>query len=90
MKSPPLTVIERDILKALANGLQSKEIADMIQRSTATVEHYIRDLFNKFQVQTRPQLVAHAFVYDILKKNDVAVWQGSLYEPSGSTLVFAG
>jgi len=48
------------ILRDLAEGLQSKEIAGHIDCSRATVEFYIRRLFVKFEAQSRAQLVIKA------------------------------
>jgi DNA-binding NarL/FixJ family response regulator len=48
------------ILRDLAQGLQSKEIAGHIDCSRSTVEFYIRRLFVKFEAQSRAQLVFKA------------------------------
>ena len=53
--------MEQAIVEALADGLQSKEIADRIGRSTATVEFRIRVLYVKMSARSRAQLVARAF-----------------------------
>lgn len=63
---PGLTTIERQILNAVAQGLQSKEIAIHIDRSRATVEGYIRILYAKFGARSRAHLVAAAFRSGIL------------------------
>ena len=56
-----LTLHELMVLRALANGAQSKEIAEYINRSRGTVEFYIRGLFAKLNARSRPHLVAQAF-----------------------------
>jgi DNA-binding CsgD family transcriptional regulator len=61
-----LTLRELMVLRALANGAQSKEIADHINRSRGTVEFYIRGLFAKLNARSRPHLVAQAFRIGLL------------------------
>jgi DNA-binding NarL/FixJ family response regulator len=56
-----LTQHEVAILRALADGAQSKEMAALIKRSRGTVEFYIRSLFLKLNARSRPHLVAQAF-----------------------------
>ncbi len=53
--------MEQSIVEALANGFQSKEIADRIGRSAATVEFHIRNLYAKLNARSRAQLVARAY-----------------------------
>jgi DNA-binding NarL/FixJ family response regulator len=61
-----MSPIEVALLAGLANGLQSKELAQEIGRSTATVELYIRNLFLKFDARSRSHLVALAFCAGVL------------------------
>lgn len=61
MLSGELSTIEVAIVNGLANGLQSKEIATEIGRSTATVEFHIRILYAKLDARSRSQLVARAY-----------------------------
>lgn len=61
-----LTAMELQILGGLADGLQSKEIASRIGRSTATVEFHIRALYLKFRARSRAHLVAHAYDHEYL------------------------
>jgi DNA-binding NarL/FixJ family response regulator len=56
-----LSDIELAILRALADGLHSKEIALQVRRSKPTVEGYVRQLCIKFDARSRAQLVAKAF-----------------------------
>jgi len=63
---PTLTSFECVVISALANGLQSKEIAVVLGRSKATVEGYVRVLFIKFNVRSRAQLVAAAYDSGVL------------------------
>jgi DNA-binding NarL/FixJ family response regulator len=55
-----LTEIEKAILRCLALGMQSKEIAAEVGRSKATVEANIRVLYLKLGARSRAHLVANA------------------------------
>lgn len=57
----PLSHFEATIIRELASGAQTKEIARSIDRSPATVEFYVRILFAKFDARSRAQLVARAY-----------------------------
>jgi DNA-binding NarL/FixJ family response regulator len=63
--------MELDILRALANGMQSKEIANVVDRSTATVESYVRYLCAKFDARSRAQLVALALCDGTISPEDL-------------------
>ena len=67
-----LSPLEVAILQALANGMQSKEIAIQVGRSTPTVELYIRGLYLKLGARSRAHLVARAFCASILDSSCVA------------------
>ncbi len=56
-----LSGIELSVLRGLADGLQSKEIATRLGRSRATIEFHIRVLYGKLDARSRAQLVARAF-----------------------------
>ncbi len=58
--------VERLVLQLLANGFQSKEIADAIGKKKPTVEGYIRTLYVKLNAKSRAQLVARAYAAGIL------------------------
>ena len=59
---------ENEVLSLLAQGYLYKEIADAMTITTATVNSYIRRIYEKLQVQSRGQAVA---IYaDLLKKKD--------------------
>jgi len=49
---------ERAILDLLAKGYLYKEIGDMLQISTHTVNSYIRRIYEKLHVNSRGQAVA--------------------------------
>ena len=63
--------MELTILKGLANGMPSKEIAVRVNRSTATVELYVRTLFARFDARSRAHLVASALCMGALDADDV-------------------
>ena len=70
---PMLTTHEQLVLRALANGFQSKEIAREIQRSTPTVEAHVRSLFLKFDARSRAHLVARALCLGALEPESVDI-----------------
>ena len=55
-----LSEIEKTVLRCLAQGMQSKQIAVCIGRSKPTVESHVRLLYAKLNAQSRAQLVAIA------------------------------
>jgi DNA-binding CsgD family transcriptional regulator len=66
-----LSVIELGILIELANRKQSKEIAGILGRSTATVELHVQRLRARFNAQSRAHLVARAFRAGIIATHDI-------------------
>lgn len=71
MRRARLSSIELAILKAIANGMSSKEIAPSVKRSVAAVEANIRALFAKFDAQSRAHLVALAFCLSVIAVEDI-------------------
>ena len=65
---PPvtLTLPERDLLKAIASGLTTKEIAHHLKMAEATTETYRIRLIKKMGVQNTAGLIAYAFRNGIL------------------------
>jgi DNA-binding CsgD family transcriptional regulator len=61
-----LTETEKAILKCLAEGMQSKEIAARIGRSKPTVEGHVRSLLGKFDARSRAHLVAKAIHCEVI------------------------
>ncbi|MGA3037411.1 MAG: helix-turn-helix transcriptional regulator [Vulcanimicrobiaceae bacterium] len=61
-----ITDLEQRVIALLAAGLHSKEIATKLDRRKATIEGYVRILFLKFNVRSRAQLVAAAFLSGLL------------------------
>jgi DNA-binding NarL/FixJ family response regulator len=66
-----LSPMELKIIKGLANGMQSKEIAAIVKRSTATVELRVRGLFAKFDARSRAHLVACALCVGAIGMEDI-------------------
>ena len=56
----PLTPREEEILGWVAQGLISREIAEKLSRSTATVEDHVKNILRKLRVATRTQAVFQA------------------------------
>jgi DNA-binding NarL/FixJ family response regulator len=61
-----LSELEIAIVQALAQGLQSKEIAAVVDRSRTTIEYHIRLLFVKMQASSRAQIVARGYEFGLL------------------------
>lgn len=59
-KSHGLTERELEILRALAQGLVKKEIADRLQVSFHTVDAHLKHIFQKLGVHTSAAAVAKA------------------------------
>lgn len=66
IKSVPLTAQEKDILKALADGQTTKEIAPQLKVTLATAETYRIRLMRKVGVSNTAGLLAYAFRNGIL------------------------
>jgi len=66
-----LSALELAVLKGIANGLQSKEIAAAIHRSAGTVELHVRILFAKFEARSRAHLVALALKTEVIQPHDI-------------------
>jgi DNA-binding CsgD family transcriptional regulator len=72
IESLTLTAMEVAILRGLANGLQSKEIALSVRRSPATIELHVRTLFAKFNARSRAHLVVRALLLGALGFEELA------------------
>jgi len=66
MQMRNLSDIEIAIVRALAEGLQSKEIASVLDRSRPTIEFHIRMLFVKMEARSRAQIVARGYELGLL------------------------
>jgi two-component system response regulator DegU len=65
---PPvvLNFLEKELLKAIASGLTTKEIASQLKMSDATAETYRIRLIRKVGVQNTAGLMAYAYRNGIL------------------------
>lgn len=68
-----LSAMELAVLRGLAKGLQSKEIAVSLGRSKATVELYVRALYTKFNAKSRANLVAIAICRSVIEVHDLGI-----------------
>jgi DNA-binding NarL/FixJ family response regulator len=77
-----LTDIELQVLRGLAEGRQSKEIASLINRSKASVDVVIRILFAKFDARSRSQLMVNVLTQGVLPIEELAGGDGATDERS--------
>lgn len=61
-----LSVREKEILRMVANGFTSAEIASRLLISPMTVNTHIRNIYRKLQVRTRAQAVRFASLWGLL------------------------
>lgn len=66
-----LSAVEYEVIRGLACGLQSKEIAAKLKRSRPTIESYVRVLYIKFDARSRAHLVARAIATGALPVTEV-------------------
>ena len=55
-----LTAREREIVRLVASGLRNKEIADKLSVTEGTVKLHLHNIFKKFHVGSRVELLRHA------------------------------
>lgn len=55
-----VTEQEAKVLHLISNGLSNKEIAAQLDISVETVKYHIKNLYRKFAVNNRVQVVKHA------------------------------
>jgi len=67
---PPLSPSERRVIVLLAQGLQSKEMAQVMCRARPTIERYVRILHRKFGARSRAHLVALALARGCISFSD--------------------
>ena len=61
MGTPDVTKREQEVLELLADGRGNREIAESLGISARTAQKHLENLFKKFNVHDRTELVAHAF-----------------------------
>lgn len=61
MGQPGVTKREQEVLELVASGMANREIAEDLGISTRTAQKHLENLFKKFDVHDRTELVAHAF-----------------------------
>jgi len=55
---PELSNREAEVLRLLARGLRSKEIAEKLGIGTGTINTYVRHIYEKLHVRSRAEAVA--------------------------------
>ncbi|BBO74716.1 DNA-binding response regulator [Desulfosarcina widdelii] len=60
LDTKPLTVRESEVLKLIAEGVQNREIADLLCISTRTVEHHRASIMKKLGFKSLADLVKYA------------------------------
>jgi DNA-binding CsgD family transcriptional regulator len=63
--------MEAIIIKMIANGKATKEIADTIDRSLPTIEEHINRSRAKLGAKSRPHLVSIAWRYGVITRTDI-------------------
>jgi DNA-binding NarL/FixJ family response regulator len=58
---PGVTTREQEVLALVAEGLGNRQIAEQLDISARTAQKHLENLFKKFGVHDRTELVAHAF-----------------------------
>ena len=61
-----LTQREIEIIQFIADGFNSREVAEQIHLSVSTVRWYLRQIYSKLDVHSRAELIAHARELKIL------------------------
>ena len=57
MDDPYLTPRQKEVLEEVCNGMSNKEIARHIGMAESTVKLHLTEIFKKFGVKTRTQLI---------------------------------
>jgi len=74
-----LTTREREILRMIATGLTTAEVAKVLHRSQATIKSHISHLLTKLGVQDRAQAIALAYQVGLISVSDTT-WKKELGE----------
>ena len=70
MPSDSLTPRERQILKLVAEGKTSRDIAELLSISTRTVEHHRANLLKKLNINNTAELIKYAIHKGYVLPND--------------------
>jgi two-component system nitrate/nitrite response regulator NarL len=62
-----LTAREREVIALIVEGLKNKQIAERLVISEATVDYYLRSIFDKLGITNRLELVVYAYRYGLAK-----------------------
>ncbi|MGC3976395.1 MAG: response regulator transcription factor [Nitrospira sp.] len=62
-----LTVREREIIQLVGQALSNRDIAERLCISSITVRHHLANIFGKFEVNNRQQLLLRAYEHGLLK-----------------------
>lgn len=62
-----LTTREREVLSLICRGMKNKVIADSLFITETTVRHHLTSIFEKLHVNSRLELVVHAFNEKLVK-----------------------
>lgn len=63
----PLTIREQDILRAIAKGYQTTEVAHLLNISPHTAAKHLKNIYTKLGIHSRAQAVHEAMRFGILK-----------------------
>ena len=61
----PLTVREQELLKLILSGKSNREIAEALYISENTVKTHVRNIFSKYDVSSRVELISTVLKYQI-------------------------
>ncbi len=61
-----LTAREREIIELIGQALSNKDIADRLCISSITVRHHLTSIFEKFDVNSRQQLLLRAYEHGLV------------------------
>lgn len=75
-----LTDREQDVLKLVCKGLKNKLIADELFITETTVRHHLTSIFEKLKVNSRLELVVHAFKEKLVEIPDEKARTSSNYK----------
>ena len=66
-----LTPREMQVLKYLVKGLSNNEIASSLYLSIDTVKMYLKQIYEKLEVNNRVSAVVKAILYELVKKDEI-------------------